>query len=898
MAYNVGDYILNETKIASGPNTYQWLRFDEATRNGKNVTIKLYIKSNLQHSSSYRADAQSINLWIWYNKLNDDGSIVWTNETIFNGVHKPQDSGSDRSSTGWPKDRTVTKTISTAGSSAIINMNVWDSTGAADYDWYMGEQTINLPPGAPILANSGSPAVLCNKATWTVYDTLNFNVTEYKVYDNGTQIQHVQNVNNSSFNVNITGLSPGTYYGGYTVTALANGVWSNAITLTPITTTSLPSCWIYHDTNNGNIYLGWPTAWRSTVNPRLSLVSGTIYIPNRNKTFEVDNYSTVAFTDQTYSYILIHTLDVNDRNAIANANKNSNSVNISSTWMRTVDGGFYDQSGSFDVNISNYKPIFSTSNVTAVVDTLTYIVNNITNNNTIFIKGINIPKVTFNKMDPNYSDPSKYNITNYGDYTISGTESNSHEVTMTSPLVTSTFDITAYNLRGNTKISKSIDMIEYSKPSIINLSAVRTNGVDTTADIIVNGTYTKWRSGLKVNNSFPTIQYSINGGTSWSSLALSPTYNDDGTWSASMRLPGTYSLDNSYPVKIRLLDQVGKVLSDNNSTLFYGWTESNISTIPTGKVMLWKDLLRKWLGIGKKPTCALDVVGDIKTDGKISLGKTSWTYNNAAINGSKMIDNGSTIQTVINELRFTNGQMGSFSLGEAYTKNNITIPVAWYNYLYIPHRTGGMNGSDNGDNCKWGQLILYGMTISNSVTYKIRLDGQGDIAELTSSLLDPYPVGSVYITFNSTSPATLFGGTWSRIGVGRTLVSAGGGVNPIGDTNTNSWGSYTGIGKEQWFGAGELGGETGHALSVNEIPAHTHTGTTSTNGAHTHTYGAWKPKRAQDGSKWPTADNDGDYTTSSNGDHNHTFTTDSTGSGYEHNNVQPYIAVYMWRRTA
>ena len=59
----------------------------------------------------------------------------------------------------------------------------------------------------------------------------------------------------------------------------------------------------------------------------------------------------------------------------------------------------------------------------------------------------------------------------------------------------------------------------------------------------------------------------------------------------------------------------------------------------------------------------------------------------------------------------------------------------------------------------------------------------GEIYKGNKSILDlTYPVGSIYMSLSETNPSTLFGGTWQRIGVGRTLISAGYGINPTGDT--------------------------------------------------------------------------------------------------------------------
>ena len=149
-----------------------------------------------------------------------------------------------------------------------------------------------------------------------------------------------------------------------------------------------------------------------------------------------------------------------------------------------------------------------------------------------------------------------------------------------------------------------------------------------------------------------------------------------------------------------------------------------------------------------------------------------------------------------------------------------------------------------------------------------------------------YPVGALYLSLKNTDPGTLFGGTWMKLTDGF-LFASGSIYDHI---------SGTSLVNDEY---GNLQGGAITASAAVPLPAHTHTGTTSTNGAHTHTYGSWKPKRASDGSKWPTADNSGDYTTSSNGDHNHTFTTDTAGSGDgSHQHRVPYRQIHMWVRTA
>ena len=87
---------------------------------------------------------------------------------------------------------------------------------------------------------------------------------------------------------------------------------------------------------------------------------------------------------------------------------------------------------------------------------------------------------------------------------------------------------------------------------------------------------------------------------------------------------------------------------------------------------------------------------------------------------------------------------------------------------------------------------------------------------------------------------------------------------------------------------------------VGELPEHNHNVTVSTSGDHAHTFtfvkeydaGGTEPGSAS----WRS--NQGTKTTEQSGTHTHTVTISNTGSNYPHNNMQPYISVYCWRRTA
>lgn len=131
-----------------------------------------------------------------------------------------------------------------------------------------------------------------------------------------------------------------------------------------------------------------------------------------------------------------------------------------------------------------------------------------------------------------------------------------------------------------------------------------------------------------------------------------------------------------------------------------------------------------------------------------------------------------------------------------------------------------------------------------------------------STLLDKlWPVGSIYQSSSSTSPASLFGGTWEQI-KDQFILAAG-------DT----------------YAAGSTGGEATHKLTDAEMPRHAHNiakGAKNIDGTGTkfEAYDAYQSESSiAEGYYW-------------------TAMTLFAGNSKPHNNMPPYVAMYIWKRIA
>ena len=108
----------------------------------------------------------------------------------------------------------------------------------------------------------------------------------------------------------------------------------------------------------------------------------------------------------------------------------------------------------------------------------------------------------------------------------------------------------------------------------------------------------------------------------------------------------------------------------------------------------------------------------LKLAGGTMSGQIKTSFQSSVAPGS-YCSSQSTVGGLIGEVKFSSGCMGSVNINTAYTLDNVTIPTGWYNFEYIPHRSGGVNGAASGDNCEYGILYLHRMNGSEFQDYVV-----------------------------------------------------------------------------------------------------------------------------------------------------------------------------------
>lgn len=170
------------------------------------------------------------------------------------------------------------------------------------------------------------------------------------------------------------------------------------------------------------------------------------------------------------------------------------------------------------------------------------------------------------------------------------------------------------------------------------------------------------------------------------------------------------------------------------------------------------------------------------------------------------------------------------------------------------------------DFLKGGKGIAFGAT-ATAEGFTCAMDAEF-LGKVKGTIFDAiYPVGSIYMSASSTDPAALFGGTWERI-QDRFLLAAG---------------SYA---------PGSVGGEASHTLTESELPSHIHDGITTAalENSHRMLYATAAAHATGQSAYWSLQ--------SGTAAGNMTARTVPSGGGQPHNNLPPYLAVHIWKRTA
>lgn len=299
---------------------------------------------------------------------------------------------------------------------------------------------------------------------------------------------------------------------------------------------------------------------------------------------------------------------------------------------------------------------------------------------------------------------------------------------------------------------------------------------------------------------------------------------------------------------------------------------------------------------GANGTTNLTLINKDNTSQKASLSYAGGNLISSAtiqgnLSGTATNANNLVISGTSGYIKYGNGDVDEST---AISQNKVNLVIgSWYSTGFrdlcssgtpirvaINHRTGNIKTTGN-ITANGAMYSATPATTDNSTRVATTAYVKNNISE---TLKKVYPVGSIYMSTVSTNPATLFGfGTWEAMPAGRVLLAQG----------TASWGTYN---------AGSTGGEATHKLTVGEMPAHNHSASTNTTGEHSHSVQCNVP---HNDSVWSNGNILGraetkyginSYTTSTNGNHSHSITISNTGSNQSHNIMQPYIAVYMWKR--
>lgn len=602
-------------------------------------------------------------------------------------------------------------------------------------------------------------------------------------------------------------------------------------------------------------------SWTQTknVSANTSTIKCTAYLINDYSlsiNSRSDNYITIAGTKKTYSSPAIsstgtHTLGTVSQ-TVTHDSDGTKSITISGVFYirATLSGTYYEKiSASATVTLDTI-PRASTVSATAVT------------------MG-NASTITITRASSSFTHTLTYSFGSATGTIATKTTSTSVSWTPAVSLanqipnaVSGTCTITCTTYNGTTNIGSKTCTLKLTipssvKPTITSLTATRVDGtVPSTWGIYVQS---KSKATLTINGAAGSYgstisSYSISGG------------GYSGT--ASTLTTGFLNTSGTITFTAKVTDSRGRV--------------SDEATVSITVIAYAAPSFSSYLS----QRC--DSAGTLNDEGTYVKGTVAYSYSSCS---SKNTVTRATYYKKTTDTSWTNAS-ASFSSGTAFTFGGGNISSEYsYDIKYtitdafttitvfdvVSTAAVVMDFKVGGKGVAVGKVSEADDTFEVSEKWDVKVYGQLLKEFLVDSI---YPVGSIYMSVESTSPATLFGGTWSQL-QNRFLLGAGS--------------SYT---------AGNTGGAATVTLTTSQMPAHTHT-FTGTAASHTHTLKNKKTTWGSSGSSNVVIDStSSSYSSLVNVTNvNSTSitpkgTNSSTGGGGSHNNMPPYLVVYMWKRTA
>ena len=524
--------------------------------------------------------------------------------------------------TGWSRGTILTSDTTTFSNDSAGNLTLafymkqlfYYGTWAWDQSGYAQEKNetftfSQLPRYANFTSHTATSEL--NKITVNYTADANYKAQQYSL--NGGPW-----TDTTAGSYNLTGLTPDTSYTIKTsIQRSDSNLWTTStitIKTKPLPTSIAPSNISFDKDGN-------------TFTPSISSVdylSGW-YVIVKDGSTQVRSYSGTQSTTASKTY----TLQGSDFTAMLPRHTTTDNWNLTVQYKVISNGTTYtltDQTFKCTIPAGQYLPVYNVNNLSyAVTDSKTLELNN--NNPTKVIKGISSVEITSTAASPQGSATMSSYIASSGTKQKSGT-------TTIAPIKISldnvdgpSFSVQAIDSRNRstTATKDYAAFIDYFAPTVDSANITRVDAIGTNINVNIVGRYTNW-SGLATSNTIEqvSIQYRIKGATNWiTKTGVTFTRNvGNGNFTITGVITGNnFTATDEYELQLTFKDKIRTFIVFAN--------------IPVGDSLLWRDLANKRIGIGKKPTEALDVAGNIKSNRNVE--GVNLKCNALYVNGVKMI---------------------------------------------------------------------------------------------------------------------------------------------------------------------------------------------------------------------------------------------------------------------